>query len=207
MIGRRWLRIQFSIVCTLALAIDPPVLPAMAQRPPSAALMSSAVFPVTAGSEWVFRDTTGETSIRVAAREPFAGIDCYRVDWTGVVPFQSEYWQVKGDGIYVVGRRVMGRVSRFATPYLLLRHKLIAGDSWDASVSSESFSETLKFTVGGDEEVATPAGRFRATPVTVRGKAIVYRRWYAKGVGLVREETLLPDGCPLDEKKLIRRVE
>jgi len=176
----------------------------------SAGVVDSAslqALPVKSGSGWVFRNGSAESEMRIAGREQFAGLNCYRVDWLDDVVYQSEYWLVTDEGILVAGRRVMDHLIRFDAPYLLLRHKLIAGDSWDAVVSHDSFSETLKFTVGMDEEVATPAGRFRSTPVTVRGKTIVYRRWYVKGVGLVREETFLPDGYALDEKSLTRRFE
>lgn len=166
-----------------------------------------AIMPLVPGREWVYRDTTGETVIRVAARERFAGIDCYRLDWVGVAPFQSEYWQVKGEGIYVAARRVMDRVTRFEPPYLLLRRGTLPGDSWEAEARSGAMADTLRYSVGAEEDVVTPAGRFRAFPVSERGRTVEYRRWYAPGVGMVKETTTLPDGSPLDEKLLVRKRE
>lgn len=164
-----------------------------------------AIMPLAPGREWVYRDTTGETVIRVAAREPFAGIDCYRLDWIGVAPFQSEYWQVKGEGIYVAGRRVMDRVTRFDPPYLLLRRGPVPGERWEAEARSGAMADTLRYSVGAEEDVVTPAGLFRAFPVSERGRTLEYRRWYAPGVGMVKETTTLPDGSPLDEKLLVRK--
>lgn len=199
------LRVQLAVMLAVAIACsfltDSQVL---AEGDPGGAGIHQAVLPLRPGSEWVYRDTTGETTIRVASRELFAGIDSYRVDWTGVVPFQSEYWQVKPDGVYVVGRRVMDQVINFERPYLLLRQNLTPGKNWEAPVSSESLTETLRYSVGTEEEVSTPAGNFRALPVSVRGKALAYRRWYARGVGMVKEITSLPDGSILDEKVLVR---
>jgi len=205
MTGRRWLGIQFSLMLAVAIACSEFTIPqSMAEGNPGGAEIHQVVLPLTLGSEWVFRDTTGETTVSVAARELFAGIDCYRVDWIGVVPFQSEYWWVRPDGVYVVGRRVMDQVIRFATPYLLIRYGLAPGESWEAPVSSGTVTETLRYSVGAGEEVSTPAGMFRALPVTVRGKALTYRRWYARGIGMVKETTSLPDGSLLDEKVLVR---
>lgn len=192
------------MVLVLACFFIPAAAPAMAADQSAVAGISPAIMPLALGREWVYRDTAGETIIRVAARERFAGVDCYRLDWVGVAPFQSEYWQVHDGGISVVGRRVMDRVTRFAAPYLLLRNGTGAGENWESAVSSDMFTDSLRMAVGAEEEVATPAGRFRALPVTVRGKTLMYRRWYAPGVGMVKETTALPGGSPLDEKVLIR---
>jgi len=199
------LGIQLSLMLAVAIACSFfTASRVLAEGDPGGAGIHRAVLPLTLGSEWVYRDTTGETTIRVASRELFAGIDCYRVDWAGVVLFQSEYWQVKSDGVYVVGRRVMDQVIRFATPYLLLMHGVTPGKNWEAPVSSEALTETLHYSVEAEEEVATPAGSFRALPVSVRGKTLAYRRWYAPEVGMVKETTFLPDGSLLDEKVLVR---
>lgn len=192
--------IRLALMCTLLVQA---ATPAMAGGIPVGAAPNAAVMPLALGREWVYRDSAGETTIRVAGRELFAGLDCYRLDWVGVIPYQSEYWQVRGDGIYVVGRRVMDRLTRFATPYLLLRHAPVPGESWEAAVSSDSLMDTFRYSVGAEEEVVTPAGSFRALPVSVRGKTLEYRRWYAPGVGMVKETTALPDGSPLDEKLLV----
>jgi hypothetical protein len=60
--------------------------------------------------------------------------------------------------------------------------------------------------VGTTERVSTPAGSFEATPVVVEGRALRYRRWYAPGVGLVREEASLSEGDPMNLKKLKARL-
>jgi len=200
-----WQGIRFSILLGTVLAFFGVTgLSAMAGELSGGAAKNVEAMPLKPGQKWVYRDTAGETVIRVAARERFAEVDCFRIDWVGAAPFQSEYWQVKGDGIYVVGRRVMDHVSRFATPYLLFRYRLVPGDSWETTVASETLTDTLRYSVGAEEEVTTPAGRFRAFPVSERGKTLEYRRWYARGVGMVKEATLLPDGSLLDEKVLVR---
>lgn len=205
MMGKGVFWIQWSIRLVLACAIFVPAFASAAAGEMPGADADGAIMPLAPGREWVYRDTTGETVIRVAALERFAGVDCYRLDWVGVVPFQSEYWQVRGDGIYVVGRRVMDRVTRFDPPYLLLRRGSVPGDSWEAEARSGAMADIFRYSVGAEEDVVTPAGRFRAFPVSERGKALAYRRWYAPGVGMVKETTTLPDGSPLDEKLLVRK--
>lgn len=204
--GKRGYGIRVSILLGMLLILSRVTgLAAMAGKLSGGAAKNVAAMPLNPGQEWVYRDTAGETVIRVAVRERFAGVDCYRLDWVGAAPFQSEYWQVKSDGIYVVGRRVMDHVTRFSTPYLLLRDGPVPGESWESAVSSDALTDTLHYSVGAEEEVTTPAGRFRAFPVSERSKTLEYRRWYARGVGMVKETTKLPDGSPLDEKLLVHR--
>lgn len=168
---------------------------------------ASQFLPIILGTEWVLKDDAGEMAIRIGVRENFAGKDCYRVDWVSEFVYQSEYWMITDEGVFAVGRRALDTTIQFTKPYLLLKHKLNPGDSWEADVSVGSFKDVLKFTVGAEEEIATPAGRFRAIPVLMQGRAIGYKRWYSKGVGLVREDSLLPGNLPLNEKKLSRKIE
>jgi hypothetical protein len=133
--------------------------------------------------------------------------DGYRVEWIeGPLTYQSECWSVRSDGVYAVGRRVMGKALPFEKPYLLLKNAPTPGDGWKAAVAAAGFADTLSVSVGTRERVSTPAGPFEAKPVVVEGRALRYRRWYAPGVGLVQEEASLSEGDPMNLKKLKARL-
>ena len=152
--------------------------------------------PVAAGTGWVLADEAGQVGIRVGVREMFAGQDCYRVEWiTGPSTYQSEYWSLREDGIWVVGRKVLGRELVFERPYLLLGRTPRVGDKWKATLTVGQRSENVEVSVGPEEAITTPAGKFQAIRVTLQGRLLAYRRWYARGVGLVREEPVLGEGA------------
>lgn len=165
------------------------------------------LLPVAIGTGWVLEDEAGRVTIRVAAREQFGGRDCYRVDWIeGPLTYQSEYWNVGSDGVYAVGRRALGKALPFAQPYLLLKRGAAPGDSWKAAVSAPGFEDALVISVGSKERVVTPAGAFEAVPVSVQGRALRYRRWYAPGIGLVQEEAARAGGEVMNVKRLRERL-
>jgi len=163
--------------------------------------------PVAVGTGWVMKDDAGQFTIRVSLRENIAGHDCYRVDWIeGSVTYQSEYWIVAEDGVRVAGRLVAGQPVEFSRSYLLLKRELIPGESWEASLSLGILSDDLTFSVGAAEDIQTPAGSFRAVPVTARGRTLQYRRWYARGVGLIQEEATMQGDMHINTKILERRI-
>lgn len=96
-------------------------------------------------------------------------------------------------------------------PYLLLKRTPSPGDKWEASVAvGGRLSDNATVTIGPEEDITTPAGRFRAIRVTLEGRLIAYRRWYARGVGLVREEPVLLPGASeerINLKSLKRRLQ
>ncbi len=173
-------------------------------------LAQESHLPLEVGQGWVLKDKKGEVTIRVAAAEKFADRDCFRVDWeTDGKAYQSEFWAKSPEGILAVGRRFAGRDLAFSKPYLLLRDPLKAGDSWTASIVMGAAKQDLQMTVGPEEEVAVPAGKYRAMRVVFKGDAVEYRRWYARGVGLVREDVLAVvkgELRVLGEKTLVRRL-
>jgi hypothetical protein len=94
---------------------------------------------------------------------------------------------------------------KFEANYYYIKSPARAGDTWDVHTASlqafQGWTGTL--TVGKEEEVETPAGKFRAVPVEAvgtpldrnskpTGKAERYTRWFAEGVGVVK--MTYPDG-------------
>jgi hypothetical protein len=169
--------------------------------------LAPADLPVAVGTGWVLKDRLGEFAIRISAREVVGGHDCYRVDWIqGPQTYQSEYWFMDSEGIRVAGRRALGVKMEYSTPYLLLKRVLTRGDTWDASMTVQGNELKVTVSVGQRSEVITGAGAFQAVPVTLQNDSMRYVRWYAKDVGLVREDVLV-GGEVLNTKTLERRIE
>lgn len=169
--------------------------------------MSPPELPVAVGAGWVMKDELGEFTIRVTLRQTIGGHDCYRVDWIqSASEYQSEFWFMDSEGIHVAGRRVFGTMIEFQKPYLLVKRGLTPGDEWDASLIAEGKEVKGTISVGQGSEIETASGTFHAVPVTLESDEVHYIRWYAKDVGLVREDVLV-GGDVHNTKTLQRRLE
>ena len=113
---------------------------------------------------------------------------------TAVFKWTSHGGQYTAASVYrVEGKLVLrtgwAKAQSFETPCTMWKPDAKAGDTWTAGIVGPK--EATQFTAarGEEAEVTTPAGKFRAVPVTIRSRndaksANTY--WYAPGVGLVR---------------------
>jgi hypothetical protein len=148
--------------------------------------------PTAAGAKRVYESRSGDNSY----------------EYTEVVTAAEK----KGDAYRVsVGRESAGEVSALATvevsargvfrlgtagtelpkPLPLLKLPAKPGDTWesDPAAAKAGVGPTV-YTVGKEEEVEVPAGKFRAIPVEavreLKGRTFKSTSWYAPGVGLVK---------------------
>ena len=97
------------------------------------------------------------------------------------------------------GLRKIGVGQFTVDPWLVLKTPVRPGESWDVHMDSQNALQghTGKMTVGREEEVETPAGKFRAVPVEgdltpldrtnqPAGPAERYKWWFAPGIGVVK---------------------
>ena len=119
----------------------------------------------------------------------------------GVVRVQSGYrvgepaWgevEYTSRGIFIAREFGFARTP----PEEVLRFPVRAGDTWDHQPDAVSGKQQAKatYTVGSEEEVEVPAGRFRAIPVvreltTPAGKRYRQTIWRTPGVGIVKVVT------------------
>jgi hypothetical protein len=148
-------------------------------------------FPVAKGTKWVLEKTIGGTVIEVAEEmlevtETDAG---YAVSVTSSELRKSGPAKVSHAEYLVSGTTVMR--TRGEDRWTLLDLGVKAGEGWKG-VERQHFGSkgTVTYTVGAEEEVEVPAGRFKAVPVSEqRGlKETKSIRWYAPGVGVVKVE-------------------
>jgi hypothetical protein len=129
------------------------------------------------------------------------------MEWsTSAGAYQSEKWFVDSDGLWVVGREVFGRDGVFLEPWLLLKSPLGVGETWMARLrlnfDGKIGEKRLSIRAAQEEQVQTLAGSFRALRVDFTEPSITYVRWYARGIGIVREDTIGPGGRLLNSKVL-----
>jgi hypothetical protein len=151
-------------------------------------------FPTTVGAKRVYETTRDEKVLCevtevVAAAE--AKGDGFVVTVEGVDSPGGGWTQV----FVVTAKGVSFQLDAEAEPEPVFKVGLKAGDTWKVEHSGPRKGlGTSTFTVGKEEEVEVPAGKFKAIPVTRElpldgrpgSKTIT---WYAPGVGVVKKET------------------
>jgi hypothetical protein len=103
---------------------------------------------------------------------------------------------VSAEGVFIVSA---GDVV-FDPPRRVLKLPAKEGDTWDVVEPTKpgEFPRKVKYTTGKEEEVETPAGKFKAVRVEqedIQG-GVVFRTsiWYGRGVGVVKVVTHLEEG-------------
>ena len=162
----------------------------LVSAPSAFAQLQPGALPLPTG-QWEFASADGgDTFITVTE----AGEGCLDAVWLASrdsdVPGMRERWCPSPDGVRVAGRGLGFRWTDVATPYVIAPYRGTDGDTWEAHVRPGSRG-TVQGEVGPVEPVETPSGRHHAQRVTMLSSSTRVVRWYAQGVGLVREEQAL----------------
>jgi len=169
-----------------------------APLPPSEPAAATEWMPLAVGNVWTLGEGANLVEMRVADRHMygtggFRGL-CFVLEWTsdGSTVERKEYWTTDEEGIWVVSREAGGQIFHVAKPWQFLKSPLGVGDQWQADerlALQREVSESWKIAATSEEEVATPSGTYQALRVEFRGSDEVVTRWFARGVGIVREDT------------------
>jgi hypothetical protein len=161
------------------------------------ALKGKAAFyyPTKEGDKCVYEARTGtstteytETVTKVETKDGKLVVSVGRELKDEVIPISKV--EVSEKGLF----RVASGNQDLAIPTPLLKLPAKAGDSWtnEPAVPDGAVKRTVKYTVGKEEEVEVPAGKFKAVQVEVeqiiegRERTLVTTYWYAAGVGVVK---------------------
>ena len=149
-------------------------------------------FPLAVGNEWTHRVTKDTGNKEYVGFEVTSRIESCVKGPDGFIFKYAEsdegnwinYQHVRSDGIHEEGRLKEG-VFGVSTPeafLLILEKPLIPESKWR--------TKAYKFTVGPEEILEVPAGRFPAIPVIMKDTDGFTRTtiWYARGVGPIKEE-------------------
>ncbi len=172
----------------------------------------SEYFPLQPGNWWIYgmsvKDPDApDITIKVTGKAKIDGVNCFIYETSvGNRINRRDYLEVRpGDGIYSRKREIftpMGPKEFFPQPPdLLLKFPLKNGLSWEWEDNSLKKLKGFNiFEITGNEIVKTEAGDFNCFRLEVyqentRGDKLKTIRWFAKGVGMVKETTIV--GTPL----------
>jgi hypothetical protein len=162
----------------------------------------AAYFPLTPGIVWFYRSSVGaEVTRRVGHAETVAGQACRYIETlvNGSVS-QAECYRVTADGVYVVRRASPQGSVLLVPPQRLLAAPVAVGQKWEWAGTVGGRSLAFAYQWARRESTVTPAGTFNAMQLYFIGQPgpsaeIQSWRWFARGVGLVKEDTLLVQGA------------
>ena len=154
-----------------------------------AAQAATEFFPLAVGNWWVYAGDG--TKLRMTVQDVVEG-SFLLVSEVNDFPVQREYYVVEGEDIIALRRdNPMGSYN-LEPPQVFLQGPMVPGSQWTWEGEVAGLRARTTFTVLEPETVETPAGTFEALPVVVSGvidgEDLLLVRWFAAGVGMVREQ-------------------
>lgn len=147
-------------------------------------------FPTVVGTkrvlETTINGTTSETTEEVTKVEEKDGVFTVTMEWPAFGKTTAGVFEVTDKKVRRVGVQLPG--VKEPDQWALLDLGVKVGDSWVHEPEINGRKLTTTFTLGKEEEVEVPAGKFKAIPVIEqKGKNVdKWTQWYAPGVGLVK---------------------
>ena len=149
-------------------------------------------FPVTSGTQWVYRMSDQTTTIKVtfvisnakADGETFSLSIGEVLDKGRIRP--SEDFIVSSKGLFLAG----DALGDYDPPLCLVQYPGDPGTAWKNKSLCRKGTIENALAIGELEEVEVPAGKFKAYPVTCKHTAVLTWEgtfWYAPGVGVVKK--------------------
>jgi hypothetical protein len=150
-------------------------------------------FPYTVGTRWEYIRNADEKRVyveEVTENEEKDGVRHIRVDiTTDTGGSQFEKYQLKNGEL----RLTESTNGSYGDGMLIRKAGMKAGDTWENRYTVNGTDYVVECTVGKEEELTTPAGKFSAFPITRKYLQPNIRTettyWYGDGVALVRQTT------------------
>lgn len=195
----------FALVVHRGRAGRPPV--AEAETAPRSVSLKQALemnrllaLPLRAGHTWEYLLSSGRMERRrvATASEGAGGGPEFDVGVSGSLEAGTESYRVLPDGVYRIAEARDGARRTWDPPLPVVPHPIYSDSEWEYEgvLRTEGGAESrvrLSFRVTRVEQVKTRAGEYAGFRVDVTGTrgsdAVDEKRWYAKGVGLVRRES------------------
>lgn len=158
-------------------------------------------FPLKEGNFWIYSLSTG-AMIRneVVGVDSIDGKQCYVLATspvTGKIQ-QKEYYSIDNDSIMLHERLYDDMKVIYNPPQRILKFPLKDGDSWIWQGKIGDQNSTISFLVNGPENIIIKNINIPCYKVTFKikeqgpaGMTVTIIRWYANGIGLIKEEDKL----------------
>lgn len=177
------------------------------------------LLPTTEGMTWQY-DATEETgdgnnnrsvlTRRLAGTENFGSKELLKLEtFSGDVLSVTELVAVDDNGIrcFARGSGADGKITGLSSPEIIIPEHLRKGAKWEADGRVADIAMHQNWSVDDAEQVTVPAGHFRAFRLhcaQASPASITFDRWFAPGVGFVKEVTTMrsPTGELLGRRTL-----
>lgn len=177
------------------------------------------LLPTTEGMAWQY-DATEETgdgnnnhsvlTRRFAGTENFGGKELLKLEtFSNDVLSVTELIAVDDNGIrcFARGSGADEKVTGLSSPEIIIPEHLRKGAKWKAEGRVADIAMHQNWSVDGSEQITVPAGHFRAFRLhcaQASPASIVFDRWFAPGIGFVKEVTTMrsPTGELLGRRTL-----
>jgi hypothetical protein len=161
----------------------------------------ASYFPMVAGTVWTFMtNTSGEILMRVGETVRVGSVDC-RIIETVVAgnTTQRECYRVVPDGVYAHYRTYAAGSIQLEPPQRMLAAPVTVGKVWQWAGRVGEQDVIFHYTWARRETTTVPAGQFAAMQLYFEGNVgpqarIQSWRWFAPGVGMVKEDSTLVQG-------------
>ena len=161
----------------------------------------AAYFPMAPGTVWTFRtNTSGEIVMRVGAMVRVGAANCRLIETVveGTTTKQ-ECYRVEKDGVYALQRSYSSGALLLTPPQRVLAAPVAVGERWQWNGRIGEQTVVFNYTWARAEKAVTPAGTFSTMQLYFQGDLgpevrVESWRWFAPGVGMVKEDTTLRQG-------------
>lgn len=162
----------------------------------------AAYFPMAPGTVWTYRtNTTGEISMRVGSTARVGAHECRIIETiVGGNTTQQECYRVASDGVYAHRRSYAAGSVVLTPPQRMLATPVAVGQVWQWNGRLEEQAVTFNYTWARRETTVVPAGTYETMQLYFEGYVgpavrIQSWRWYAPGVGMVKEDSTITQGA------------
>jgi len=188
-----WIR---SVVWTCVILVLAAGLPVAAAAPALA-----AYFPMTPGTVWTYMtNTNGEVRAQIGSKVQLGNAECRIIEMivNGAIT-QRECYRVTADGVYAYQRSYAAGTLVLEPPQRMLAAPVAVGKTWQWAGRVGEHDVVMDYTWARRETTAVPAGRFSTMQLYFEGNIapqarIQSWRWFAPGVGMVKEDSTLVQG-------------
>ena len=146
-------------------------------------------------AHWSFKMNDHVTIIQVKSKELVGKISCYKVEWrldnAAKPPMHTEFWYSQGDSILCAGIQGFGTTIAYHAPLLVIAETTKPGDSWKFVYGKGAFVDSVTYMAESFDSVYAGGKNVLALRVDRKGRGPTQSRWYARGQGIVMEETNL----------------
>ena len=186
------------------------ILAAFIPSAPATGAPAGDYFPLNQGTVWVYRTTRGpDLMLRVSGTGQVGDVTCTLIESisNGMVT-QRECFRREGDTVFAYVRAYPSGNVLLQPPQPMLRLPPSVGQAWLWEGKVGDGTARLQLQWARTEQVTVPAGTYAAAQLylegTVAAEQVQSWRWYAPGVGMVKEDSIL--SAPGAEGRGIRIV-